>query len=102
MSKLAISFYCACVCLAVLTLGAFGQVVTTEPAKPKWGDTLKITYDPKSPGAAFKLGQEVGVTVFQAISGAEVELTLRGGGEGNVAQVRNVIARLVAANKEAK
>ncbi|MBO0726357.1 MAG: TlpA family protein disulfide reductase, partial [Blastocatellia bacterium] len=32
----------------------------------------------------------------------DVELTLRGGGEGNVAQIRNVIARLVAANKEAK
>jgi hypothetical protein len=32
----------------------------------------------------------------------DVELTLRGGREGNVAQIRNVIARLVAANKEAK
>ncbi|MBO0726518.1 MAG: hypothetical protein J2P52_13015, partial [Blastocatellia bacterium] len=71
MSKLALSFYSACVCLAILTLGAFGQVVTTEPAKPKWGDTLKITYNPQSPGASFTLDQEVRVTVYQAIAGTD-------------------------------
>jgi peroxiredoxin len=71
MSKLAMSFYSACVCLAILTLGAFGQVVTTEPAKPKWGDTLKITYNPQSPGAAFTLDQEVRLTVYQAITGTD-------------------------------
>jgi thiol-disulfide isomerase/thioredoxin len=204
MSKLAMSFHSACVCLAVLTLGVFGQVVTTEPAKPKWGDTLKITYDPRVPGAAFTLDQgqaeakrsfpgfsvtsldgkkydlatlrgkivvlnfwfiacgpckaempslnklvkdyegkgvtflamtfddaeslkaflkesafsyeiipdsqelidKLEITVFPEHyvinQRGEVELTLRGGGEGNVAQMRNVIARLVAANKETK
>jgi hypothetical protein len=71
MSGLAMSFYSACVCLAILTLGTFGQVVTTEPAKPKWGETLKINYDPKSPGAAFMLDQEVRVTVFQSIIGTK-------------------------------
>jgi len=71
MSKLAMSFHSACVCLAVLTLGVFGQAVTTEPARPKWGDTLKITYDPKAPGAAFTLDQEVRVTVYQVISGTD-------------------------------
>src|SRR5262245_54408547 len=71
MSKLAMSFYSACVCLAILPFGAFGQVVTTEPAKPKWGDTMKITYDPKAPGAAFTLDQEVRVTVYQVFAGTD-------------------------------
>ncbi|HKQ78984.1 MAG TPA: TlpA disulfide reductase family protein [Blastocatellia bacterium] len=54
---------------ATITI-AIGQVVTTEPTKPKWGETLKITYNPEAPGAKFTPDQVVKVRVYQSISGA--------------------------------
>lgn len=53
--KKQVSFFCAVV--GFLTATAFGQVLKVEPEKPKWGDKLKITYDPNAPGAAFTLDE---------------------------------------------
>ncbi len=64
--KRQISFFCAVVAGVVcLTATTFGQVLKVEPEKPKWGDKLKITYDPSAPGATFTGGQNLHVLVGQ-------------------------------------
>ncbi|MGH9840500.1 MAG: redoxin domain-containing protein [Blastocatellia bacterium] len=70
MNSLIASFAAATISFAAFSSIALGQVVTTEPARPRWGETLKISYNPQAPGAKFTLDQEVKVTVYQAVSGA--------------------------------
>ena len=56
---------------------AAGQVVTVEPAKPRWGDQIKITYNPQAPGAKFRVDQEVSVRVSQSVIGASAPIEQR-------------------------
>jgi peroxiredoxin/tetratricopeptide (TPR) repeat protein len=37
----------------IISISAAAQVTKIEPEKPKWGDLLKITYNPAAPGAVF-------------------------------------------------
>ena len=53
-------------CALVLFLGFFlwpragqGQIAKMTPENPKWGDTIRLTYDPTSEGAAFLPGEDV-------------------------------------------
>jgi thiol-disulfide isomerase/thioredoxin len=40
---------------AILTLGCLhAQVAAIAPAQPKWGETLRVTYDPSAPGAQLR------------------------------------------------
>jgi peroxiredoxin len=36
-----------------------GQIAKMTPEQPKWGDTVRVTYDPAAEGAAFLPGDEV-------------------------------------------
>ncbi len=36
-----------------------GQIAKLTPEKPKWGDTVRVTYDPAAEGAAFLPGDEI-------------------------------------------
>lgn len=77
MNRPIASFTAVMISFAAFSSFTFAQVATTEPAKPRWGETLKITYNPQAPGAKFTLDQEVKVSVYQAVSGAsEQTITL--------------------------
>ncbi len=92
MNRLITSLAALTISYTTYTTIAIGQVVTTEPAKPKWGETLKITYHPEAAGAKFTPDQVVNVRVFQSISGAsepsEQTITLVKSGDVLTAEVK--------------
>ncbi len=45
--------------LIVLPLLCQGQIAKITPEQPKWGDTVRVTYDPAAEGATFLPGDEV-------------------------------------------
>jgi peroxiredoxin len=45
--------------LILLPLVCQGQIAKLTPERPKWGDTVRVTYDPAAEGAAFLTGDEV-------------------------------------------
>jgi peroxiredoxin len=50
--------------LLFLSLICQAQVAKINPEQPKWGDTIRVTYDPRAEGAAFLPGDDV-YAVFQ-------------------------------------
>ncbi|MFC2158083.1 peroxiredoxin family protein [Acidobacteriota bacterium] len=44
---------------AVFPLASSGQIAQLIPENPKWGDNIRVTYDPAAEGAAFFVGDEV-------------------------------------------
>jgi peroxiredoxin len=47
----------------------YGQVVRLEPAQPRWGQTLTVTYDAKATGAKFSPADEVYVVIWESYPG---------------------------------
>jgi peroxiredoxin len=45
--------------LLLFPLLCMAQITILSPEKPKWGDTLRVTYDPGAEGAAFLPGDEI-------------------------------------------
>lgn len=45
--------------LVLLSLTCQGQVARITPEQPKWGDTVRVTYDPNAEGAVFLPGDDV-------------------------------------------
>jgi peroxiredoxin len=45
--------------LFFLPLSSLGQIAQITPEQPKWGDTIRVTYDPRAEGAAFLPGDDV-------------------------------------------
>jgi peroxiredoxin len=45
--------------LFLLPLTSAGQIARITPAQPEWGDTIRVTYNPKAEGAAFLPGENV-------------------------------------------
>ena len=45
--------------LIFLPLFCHGQIAKIIPEQPKWGDTIRVTYDPAAEGAAFLPGDEI-------------------------------------------
>ena len=92
MNRLIASLAALTISFAAYSTIAIGQVVTTEPAKPKWGETLKITYHPEATGAKFTPDQVVTVRVYQSIIGAgepsEQTITLVKSGNVLTAEVK--------------
>src|SRR5262245_51737973 len=92
MNRLIASFAALTISLTAYSTIASGQVVTTEPARPKWGETLKITYHPEAPDAKFTLEQVVNVRVYQAVVGAaepsEQTVTLAKNGNALTCEVK--------------
>ncbi len=58
--------------LAVLSLPLAAQVAKIAPEKPKWGDTITITYDPGAAGASFLPGDEIYAS-WAVMAGGSVE-----------------------------
>ncbi len=47
-----------------LTGKTFSQIVRIEPAEPRWGQTITISYDPKAEGAKFKPTDEIYLNLY--------------------------------------
>ena len=45
--------------LFFLPLISQGEIASFTPEKPKWGDTIRVTYNPRAEGAAFLPGDDV-------------------------------------------
>ena len=66
---------------AILTLGCLqAQVAATAPAQPKWGETLRVTYDPSATGAQLRQAAPIWASLtiyFEDQSSRNVAGTMR-------------------------
>jgi thiol-disulfide isomerase/thioredoxin len=61
-----------CLCVFLLFFvspRAFGQISSVEPAQPRWGQTMAVTYNPSAPGAKFTADDEVYVALRLSFPG---------------------------------
>jgi peroxiredoxin/tetratricopeptide (TPR) repeat protein len=56
--NLAIAIFCWLVLLVAPLIGQ-GKIASITPELPKWGDTIRVTYNPHAEGAAFFPGDDV-------------------------------------------
>ncbi|RMG47808.1 MAG: TlpA family protein disulfide reductase [Acidobacteria bacterium] len=69
-----------CVLISIFTLIVFSgqslaQVAQVEPERPKWGDTLTVTYNPKAEGAKLFAADEIYVSAVLYFPGHMEHLT---------------------------
>lgn len=60
LGKIAVAVFIA----LFLNSAAFSQIARVEPAEPRWGQKVTISYDTKSEGAKFKAADEVYLNLY--------------------------------------